>query len=59
MVDKENYRRGFEDCGELCLVETNEAETLEEARKRVREILGLVKEDKLERLKRMLWMIGR
>lgn len=57
-MDKESYKRGFEDCVELCLYEIQKAENLEEARKRIREFLGLVKEDKLERLKERLWVIG-
>jgi len=58
-VDRESYKRGFEDCVELCLSAISESGSLEEAKRRVEEILGLIKEDKIERLKRMLWMIGR
>jgi len=58
-VDRESYRRGFEDCAELCLSEVNESESLEEAKRRLQDVLSLIKEDKIERLKRMLWMIGR
>jgi len=57
-VDKESYRRGQEDAFELCLSEIAKARDLRDAYKRIQEILGLVKEDKLERLKRMLWTIN-
>lgn len=58
-MDKESYKRGFEDCTELGLYEMAKAKTLEEAKRRCEEILGLLKEDKLERLKEMLWIVGR
>jgi predicted RNase H-like HicB family nuclease len=32
------------------------AKSLEEAGQKIKELLGLVKEDKIERLKEMLWM---
>ena len=44
---------------EEILVRGAEAESLEEARRRIMEVLSLIKEDKIERLKQMLWMIGR
>jgi len=56
-VDRESYRRGFEDAVELCLAELNDSNILEKAKKRLEEVLSLIKEDKIERLKRMLWMI--
>jgi len=59
MVDSEGYKRGFEDSVELCLFEVSRAKSLEEARKRIEEIWSLIKEDKIERIKRMLWQIER
>lgn len=58
-MDNESYRRGWEDALELCLSEIQKIKTLNEARIKARELLGLIKEDKIERLKEMLWMIGR
>jgi len=58
-MDPEGYRRGHEDALELCLYELSNASDLVDAKRRVQELLGLVKEDKLERLKEMLWMIRR
>ena len=58
-LDRESYGRGQEDAFELCLYELNRSKSLDEARRRIEEILGLVKEDKIERLRQMLWMIGR
>ncbi len=57
-MDRESYRRGFEDATEFCLDEVNDSRSLEEARHRIEEVLSLIKEDKLERLKQMLWMIS-
>jgi len=57
MTDEVTYRDGFEDALELCLAEVSNAETKEKAVVKMEEWLGLIKEDKLERLKRMLWMI--
>ena len=58
-LDRESYRRGFEDAAELCLSEINESKTLKEAKQRVETVLSLIKEDKLERLKQILWVIER
>jgi len=58
-LDGESYRRGFEDAVELCLSEISRAKSLEEAGRRVGDVLSLVKEDKLERLKQMLWLVER
>ena len=59
MVDSEGYKRGFEDSVELCLFEVSRAKSLEEARKRIEEVWSLIKEDKIERIKRMLWLINK
>ena len=58
-MDSEGYKRGFEDSVELCLFEVSRAKSLEEARKRLEEIWNLIKEDKIERIKRMLWLINK
>lgn len=55
-MSQESYRRGWEDAIELCLYELERAKSLEEAGQKIKELLGLVKEDKIERLKEMLWM---
>ncbi len=56
-MDSESYRRGHEDALELCLSELGQAQNLEDAKSRVTELLGLVKEDKIDRLKHMLHRI--
>ena len=56
MKDTLAYNRGFEDALELCLADLEKTKTLEEAREKVRCYLGLVKENKLERLRKMLWI---
>ncbi|MEM2127833.1 MAG: hypothetical protein QXH67_06395 [Candidatus Bathyarchaeia archaeon] len=48
------YERGFEDAVELALKSIEEAGTLEEAERRIKRLLGLVKERKYEALKEML-----
>ena len=54
-----SYRDGFEDAVELCIAETEDAVSKKSALKKMRDILVLVKEDKFERLKRMLWQISK
>jgi ribosome assembly protein YihI (activator of Der GTPase) len=56
-MDNESYRVGFEAAIELCITETVEADSKEKALSKMYEFLGLVKDDKLERLKEMLWHI--
>ena len=53
----EEYERGFEDCAELCLDELISAENLEKAKGEIEKIIGLLKERKFERLKKMLWIL--
>jgi hypothetical protein len=48
------YERGFEDAVELALKSLEESASLEEAQRRVRRLLGLVKERKFEALREML-----
>jgi len=49
-----SYEEGFEDCAELCFAEADEARDKDDVIKRLRYILGLVKQRKFDRLKRML-----
>lgn len=49
-----SYQDGFEDATELCLKEITKAKGMEEAIRQIRYILGLVKEDKFDRIKKML-----
>ena len=53
-LDKESYRRGFEDCAELCFIEISESKTLQEAKSKVNCILTLLKEGKVRKLKKKL-----
>jgi hypothetical protein len=56
-MDSDSYRHGFEAALELCIFETTEATTKEKAVTKMTEFLGLVKEDKMERLREMLWKV--
>jgi len=49
-----SYQDGFEDATELCLRELCEAKSRTEARRRVKYLLDLVKEDKFDKIKQML-----
>lgn len=51
-----SYRDGFEDAVELCLNEIQNADCADAILK-IKEILELVKTDKIYRLKEMLWQI--
>ena len=53
-MDKESYRRGFEDCAELCFIEISESKTLQEAKSKINCILTLLKEGKVRKLKKKL-----
>lgn len=53
-----SYTQGFEDAVELCIAETEDAESKKKAVKKMNNILVLVKENKFERLKRMLWQVS-
>lgn len=53
-----SYREGFEDAVELCLYEASKAVGKKGAIEKLQEILGLVKEDKFQRIKEMLWMVN-
>lgn len=58
-MDNESYRIGFEAAIELCMAETLQSESKKKALAKMAEFLGLVKDDKVERLKEMLWNIKR
>jgi len=49
-----SYEQGFEDCAELCYTEADEGKDKDDVMKRLRYIVGLVKQKKFDRLKRML-----
>ena len=59
MVDKDSYRIGFEAAIELCINEIRQSETKEIALAKIYEFMSLVKDDKIERVKEMLWAIKR
>jgi len=52
-----SYNDGFEDALELCLKEVTKAKVIDEAIRQIKYILGLVKEDKFDRIKKMLGAI--
>ncbi len=54
-----SYSEGFEDALELCMAETSDANSKENALKKMRELLVLVKEDKFDRLKKMLGQLSK
>ncbi len=49
-----SYEEGFEDAVELCMDEAERAPDKQDVVKRLEYILGLVKEHKFDRIKRML-----
>jgi hypothetical protein len=53
-IPMREYGRGFEDAVELALRSLEDSGSLEEAQRRVRRLLGLVKERKFEALREML-----
>jgi hypothetical protein len=59
MVDKDSYRIGFEAAIELSINEIRHSETKEIALAKLYEFMSLVKDDKIERVKEMLWAIKR
>jgi hypothetical protein len=56
-VYNKSYRVGFEAALELCITETAKAGSKEKALAKMTEFLGLVKDDKMERLREMLWKV--
>jgi len=53
-----SYQRGFEDAVELCLMEIEKTENIEEIRRRIQYLLGLVKEHKFDQIKQRLGVMG-
>jgi len=58
-MNSESYKHGVEDSVELCLFKISKAKILRGREKLLKEIWSLIKEDKIERIKRMLWLIER
>ena len=54
-----SYQEGFEDAIELCLAESEDCSTKENALEKMRDLLVLVKEQKFDRLKKMLGQISK
>jgi hypothetical protein len=54
-----SYQEGFEDALELCLAETEDCQTKEVALEKMRDLLVLVKEQKFDRLKKMLGQLSK
>lgn len=53
-----SYRDGFEDAIELCIAESEDSNDKEKALEKMKDLLVLVKEDKFDRLKKMLGQIS-
>ena len=58
-MDNESYRHGFEATLELCLAEIRLSGNKEQYLEKMGEFLELVKEDKIDRLREMIWNIKR
>lgn len=58
-LDSESYRVGFEAALELCIAELRRSASKEVALAKLFEFQCLVKDDKIERVKEMLWNIRR
>lgn len=54
-----SYQEGFEDAIELCLAESEDCSTKEDALEKMRNLLVLVKEQKFDRLKKMLGQLSK
>jgi hypothetical protein len=54
-----SYQEGFEDAIELCIAESEDSPSKEQALAKMHELLVLVKEDKFDRLKKMLGQISK
>jgi hypothetical protein len=54
-----SYQEGFEDAIELCLAESEDCLSKEAALEKMRDLLVLVKEQKFDRLKRMLGQLSK
>jgi hypothetical protein len=56
-MDDASYRVGFEAALDLCIAEVRQSESKEVALAKLFEFRDLVKDDKIERVKEMLWNI--
>jgi hypothetical protein len=56
-MDDASYRIGFEAALDLCIAEVRQSESKEVALAKLFEFRDLVKDDKIERVKEMLWNI--
>jgi hypothetical protein len=56
-MDDASYRIGFEAALDLCIAEVRQSESREVALAKLFEFRDLVKDDKIERVKEMLWNI--
>lgn len=54
-----SYRHGFEATLELCVAEIRQCENKEQYLEKIGEFLELIKEDKIDRLREMIWNIKR
>jgi hypothetical protein len=54
-----SYPEGFEDAIELCIAESEDAKDKTEALEKMKDLLVLVKEDKFDRLKKMLGQLSK
>jgi len=54
-----SYTDGFEDALELAIAETEDAKSKQHALKKLHDLLVLVKEDKFDKLKKMLGQISK
>jgi hypothetical protein len=54
-----SYAEGFEDAIELCIDETEDSTDKSKALERMRDLLVLVKEEKFDRLKKMLGQLSK
>ena len=56
-MDDSSYRVGFEAALDLCIAEVRQSKSKEVALAKLFEFRDLVKDDKIERVKEMLWNI--
>ena len=54
-----SYQQGFEDAVELCIAETEDCCDRIKALEKMKDLLVLVKEDKFDRLKKMLGQLSK
>ena len=54
-----SYQQGFEDAVELCIAETEDSSDKGKVLEKLKDLLVLVKEEKFDRLKKMLGQISK